>query len=77
MILPKTQKEKKEFLIQILWKLHIEQNEREIYILSLDILSDEEFNIFFEKILSQVFQNGEMYNDLERKKLEPLSANII
>lgn len=72
-----SRKEKETFLIQILWKLNIEQNEREIYIISLEILDDTELDIFFQKIYLQVMDNHEIKNEIEKKTIAPLSASII
>ncbi len=77
MILPTSQKDKKNFLIELLHKLNIDKNERELYILSLDILSKDEFNVFFDNILTQLTVNGEIHAEIDKKTIAPLSASII
>ena len=72
-----TRKDKEQFLKEILARLNIDTYEKEIYILSLEILNDSELSTFFEKILSQIMEDGKMKDEIEKMTLAPLSANII
>ncbi len=73
----KTRKDKELFLIKIFSKLDIDQNEKEIYLLSIEILDDWDFNNFFDKIYKQVIQDWHVSHWIEDKKLAPFSANIL
>lgn len=46
--------EKQKTLKGVIEALSITQEEKDIYIISLDILSDRDFNLFFEKIMQQI-----------------------
>ncbi len=72
-----SRKDKENLLTQILTKINIDQSERDLYIISLEILNEDEFNIFFEKIFTQVMQDWKINNEIEKKKLAPFSANIL
>lgn len=51
-----SREEKNTVLLQIISKLHISEEEKELYKLSLEILDDENFWIFYEKMKSQFKQ---------------------
>ncbi len=72
-----SRKDKETFLITILEKLNIDKNERDLYILSLEILDENEFTLFFDKIIEQVTQDWLIDNEIERKKIAPFSTNIL
>jgi hypothetical protein len=72
-----SRKDKETFLITILEKLNIDENERDLYILSIEILDDNEFTIFFDRIVEQVTENWFVNNEIERKKIAPFSTNIL
>lgn len=75
--LPMTRKQKYTFLSDILWKIQIDQNERDLYILALEILSDDEFEIFYNKIILQIENDDQFHTNIHRKTIAPLSSNII
>lgn len=72
-----TRKQKYTFLSDILWKIQIDQNERDLYILALEILSDDEFEIFYNKIILQIENDDQFHTNIHRKTIAPLSSNII
>lgn len=45
--------DKEVILIEIIRKLSISESEKELYILSLEILDSKDFDIFYNKITSQ------------------------
>lgn len=65
--------EKRETLKRVIHALSISSEEKDIYILSLDILDDTDFNTFFERIMSQI-HGGKMIRDYS---IEPLTSKII
>ncbi len=56
-----SRKEKEIFIKEIIQKLHISIPEKEMYSICIDVLEDSDFEIFFEKILSQ-FQSYSYIN---------------
>ncbi|PID84396.1 hypothetical protein CSB09_01125 [Candidatus Gracilibacteria bacterium] len=48
--------EKTFFLTQIIEELEIKKEEKSLYLFSMNILDDNDFDIFFQKIVSQVPQ---------------------
>ncbi len=72
-----SRKEKHKFLIDILSRIQIDENERELYILSLEILEENEFDTFYTKIYLQVTNNGKIHEEIEKRMIEPMSSNII
>lgn len=65
--------EKSETLKRIIESLQIWREEKDLYIISLDILNDTDFNVFFDTIVSQI--------DTEKSEKEysiaPLTQQII
>jgi len=49
-----SRKQKKELLLEIIETLPIKKEEKDLYIFSMDILDDEDFNTFFIKITKDV-----------------------
>jgi len=69
-----TRDEKYEVLKRIIISLDIWPEEKELYILSLDILDNSDFSIFFDKITSQIsFSNS----TIRKYSIEPLTFQII
>jgi hypothetical protein len=64
-----SREEKNILLIEIIKKLNISQEEKDIYILSLEILDDDDFSIFYENITKQIHEN--IYS------IAPLSLQLI
>jgi hypothetical protein len=65
--------EKQKTLKGVIEALSITQEEKDIYIISLDILSDRDFNLFFEKIMQQI-----PHWTLQKEyRIAPLTSNII
>ncbi len=62
------------FLTEIIYKLNIHKEEKDLYIFCLEILEDKEFNIFFQKIYSQVWENWENFN---KKIINPFTAILL
>jgi hypothetical protein len=69
-----TRESKFIFLKKIIQKLNIHKEEKELYILCLEVLEDKDFNIFFEKIFSQVSQNTTLY---DKKITQPLTVSLL
>ena len=64
-----SREEKNILLIEIIKKLNISQEEKDIYILSLEILDDDDFSIFYENITKQIHENT--------YSIAPLSLQLI
>jgi hypothetical protein len=64
-----SRQEKNLILSEIIKKLHISQEEKELYLLSIGILDDHEFQEFYTKIVNQV--NGRY------SSIEPFSTQLI
>lgn len=69
-----TRNEKTETLKQIIDTLKIWSEEKDLYILSLEILNDHDFSIFFETIISQI---NLWNNNTKEYSIEPLTSQII
>lgn len=69
-----TRDEKAETLKWVIRSLDIKQEEKDLYIISIDILTDNDFSIFFNAIMSQVnfWKNSTKYYTIE-----PLTSQII
>lgn len=67
-----TRGEKSETLKRVITSLNIWNEEKDLYILSIDILNDNDFTIFFEKIMSQIHKNN-----IREYSIEPLTSQII
>jgi hypothetical protein len=65
--------EKETLLKEILKKLSISESERELYILSLEILDHEDFENFYKKITSQF----EKRDNSQYTTIEPLTTTLI
>ncbi len=52
-----SREQKNIFLKEIINKLNISEEEKELYILALEILDDTDFTLFYEKIQSQIHEN--------------------
>lgn len=68
-----SRKEKEAFLKEIIKKLAISETEKEIYYISLEILEDTDFMIFFEKIISQIENEA----DLRKSRIAPLTSTLL
>lgn len=68
-----SRKEKEDVLKNIIKQLSISQSEKDIYILSLEILDSEDFDVFYKKIVS----NYENLPESPQYSIEPLSSKII
>lgn len=64
---------KKTFLKKIIEKLSIQIEEKELYILSLEVLPADDFDSFFDQVYAQVSYNGEI---IEKKKIAPFTSNF-
>lgn len=69
-----TRGEKSETLKQVIDSLSIGPEEKDLYILSLDILSDHDFSLFFSAIMSQISTHQ---NNTREYSIEPLTSQII
>lgn len=65
--------EKTEVLKKVIGSLNIWPEEKDLYIISLDILTDSDFTLFFNRITSQVSnsKNSKEYS------IEPLTSQFI
>lgn len=64
---------KKTFLKKIIEKLSIQIEEKELYMLSLEVLPAQDFDVFFDQVYSQVSYNGEI---IEKKKIAPFTTTF-
>lgn len=69
-----TRGEKSETLKQVIDSLSIGPEEKDLYILSLDILNDHDFSLFFSAIMSQISTHQ---NNTREYSIEPLTSQII
>jgi hypothetical protein len=69
-----TREEKSETLKRVISSLSIWPEEKDLYLLSLDILSDHDFTHFFETIMSQITKWNQVQNN---RSIEPLTSRII
>jgi hypothetical protein len=67
-----SRKEKERILSRIIQELRISDSEKEIYLLSMEILENTDFDIFYEKITGNLNLNSE-----EKRSIEPLSTTLI
>jgi hypothetical protein len=65
--------QKEGLLTEIIQKLSISESEKELYILSIGILDEWDFDIFYENITSQF----RWKNNPEHASIEPLTAILI
>jgi hypothetical protein len=66
--------EKSETLKKIIESLQIWREEKDLYIVSLDVLNDSDFNIFFESIIWQIDTNISTWKEYS---IAPLTQQII
>ncbi len=66
--------EKKKFLTEIIERLQIQQEEKDIYKLCLDVLDDAEFHVFYEKIYLQIERSDEQETI---SSIEPFSSKLL
>jgi hypothetical protein len=69
-----TRSEKTEILKKVITSLNIGIEEKDLYILSLDILNDNDFFMFFDRIMSQIPSHK---NSTREYSIEPLTSQII
>ncbi len=67
-----SRKEKEVFLKEIIKKLSISETEKEIYIISLEILDDSDFLLFFDTITSQLPRISSKINTIA-----PLTSTLL
>lgn len=72
-IVLKTRNEKSQTLRKVIQSLNIWPEEKDLYLLSLDILSDRDFGVFFDNLMSQVNKSKNM----KEYSIEPLTSKII
>lgn len=66
--------EKTEVLRKVIKSLNIWPEEKDLYILSLDVLTDPDFTVFFNRITSQV---GNSKYISKEYSIEPLTSQFI
>lgn len=66
--------EKTEVLKKVIKSLNIWPEEKDLYILSLDVLTDSDFTLFFNRIISQVSSSK---NNTREYSIEPLTSQFI
>lgn len=69
-----TRSEKAEILKRVIASLKVWPEEKDLYILSIDILNNTDFSIFFDRIMSQINNHS---NDTREYSIEPLTSQII
>ncbi len=65
--------DKEIILIEIIRKLSISESEKDIYILSLEILDAVDFDNFYQKITSQFH----LKNNMGHTTIEPFTTTLI
>ncbi len=72
-IILKTRNEKSETLKKVIESLNIWREEKDLYLLSLEVLNDHDFGVFFDNLMSQISKskNNKEYS------IEPLTSKII
>ncbi len=73
-IILETRGEKSETLKKVIKSLSIWPEEKDLYLLSLDILSDRDFTIFFDTLMSQIHKSKKINKEYS---IEPLTSQII
>lgn len=73
-IIIESRDEKTEILKKIIHSLNIWSEEKELYLLSLDVLSDSDFTLFFNRITSQVSSSAK---NTKEYSIEPLTSQFI
>ncbi len=73
-IVLETRVEKSETLKQVIGSLNIWPEEKDLYMLSLEILNDRDFNICFNKLISQINPSKK---NIKEFSIEPLTSQII
>jgi hypothetical protein len=68
-----SRKEKEAFLKEVIKKLSISDTEKELYSISLEILEDKDFIIFFKTIISQIPVN----QDFRQSSIAPLTSTLL
>jgi hypothetical protein len=66
-------KKKEKFLQEVIKNLRIEDEEKDIYFLSLEVLEEDEFNTFYEKIRVQIDTN----DFTTHSRIEPFSSKLL
>lgn len=64
-----SREEKSVILIEIIKKLNISREEKDLYILSIEILDEQDFSQFYENITKQIHENT--------YSIAPLSPQLI
>jgi hypothetical protein len=64
-----SREEKNTLLIEIIKKLNISREEKDLYILSIEILDEQDFSKFYENITKQIHENT--------YSIAPLSPQLI
>ena len=64
-----SREEKNTLLIEIIKKLNISREEKDLYILSLEILDESDFIVFYNNITEQIHENT--------YSIAPLSPQLI
>ncbi len=65
--------EKSKILKRVIASLKIWPEEKDLYIISIDILNNKDFSIFFDKIMTQINNT----NNIREYSIEPLTSKII
>ena len=70
----KNRVEKSATLKKVITSLNIWPEEKDLYMLSLDILNDHDFSLFFDTLMSQI---SFIKNNPKEYSIEPLTSQII
>ncbi len=76
-IVLKNRGEKSLTLKKVIESLSIWPEEKDLYLLSLDILSDHDFSIFFDRLMSQIRHPIDIQKYNKEYSIEPLTSQII
>ncbi len=75
-IVLETRDEKAEILKKVINALNIWPEEKDLYLISLGILNDQDFTVFFNTIMSQI-SNSNTEKSKKFFRIEPLTSQII
>ena len=68
-----SRKEKETFLKEVIKKFSISETEKEIYSISIEILDENDFSVFFDKIVSQIPED----DNSRKSTIAPLTSTLL
>lgn len=55
---------KQEFLKEVIERLKVGSDEKEMYLLCIEVLNDGDFEVFYKKIHTELTNNGMKYSEI-------------